>query len=501
MRVRVSVRECVRWVRRLTLLPLLAVAVLTGAPRALLIGLSYERTEVKPWLDGIKLDLQKAEQVARDMGIRDIRKLWNEEATLEGIVGAIKGLAPGVGAEDLVLIYFSGHGARVPDRGERDEHEDGQDEVLAPFDTVDFGGDNLNVLVDDDIGELLAAIPSRKVLLVVDACHSGSMTKGIRGTPKIYRYPGSRQESLGATRKGIDVRRESFTMAEAASGGANFIGIMAARDDELALATEHGSIFTNALHEAVRTFKGRGGVTVEDLFQQIEKRVAVGLQFFHPAQHHHPVLAVPSAAPELRQLRLPLVAELGGLDPPTDDPLIDAWQGVVESAASRIEFKMSRQELVPHPNLGDEYTRCLPLYAESLLTVEVVAPGDGYLNVVALTQGDSEKFVLFPNKKQPENRVRQDQTIRIPSADADAPQCMPATLDPGVRHQWTLVVALFSKAERNLYRESEAQVGSYATTDLDFPKPRQKVPRRVILATDGSRFDATGMKMLLVSEQ
>ena len=502
MRVRVSVRECARWVRRFTLLPLLAVAVLTGAPRALLIGLSYQGTEVKPWLDGIELDLQNAEQVARAMGIRDIRRLWNEEATLEGIVGAIKGLAAGVGAEDLVLIYFSGHGARVPDRGEPDEHEDGKDEVLAPFDTVDFGGDNLNVLVDDDIGELLAAIPSRKVLLVVDACHSGSMTKGIGATPKIYRYPGDRQESLGATRiKGIDVRRESFTMAEAASGGANFIGIMAAEDDELALATTGGSVFTNALHKAVHTFKGRDGVTVEDLFQQIEKEVAFGLQSFDQAQHHHPVLAVPSAAPELRQLRLPLVADLGGLYPPTEDPLINAWQEVVQSAASRIEFKMSRQELVPHPNSGDKSTRCLPLYTESLVAVEVVAPGDGYLNVVALTQGDKVKYVLFPNEKQPENRVRPGQTIRIPSADPDDPECLVATLDPGLRHQSTLVVALFSKAERNLYRESEAK-GSYATTDLDFPKPGpSKRKRRITMSSDGSRFDAAGMKMLRVSEQ
>ena len=495
MRVYVSVRKCAGWACRLALLLLLAVAVATGAPRALLIGLSYEGSEVSS-LPGIDVDLKLAEQVARDMGIRDIRRLWNAEATLQGIVSAIEELGAGVGAEDLVLIYFSGHGTRVPDRGELDEQaEDGMDEVLVAFDAMVTDEDSRNmaslrnVLVDDEFGRLLAAIPSRKVLVVVDACNSGTATKGIGATPKFYRYPGYPQERAG----------KGFPVVEAGSGGANFIGIMAAQDDELANATSDGSVLTKALHKAVRTLKDRDvrGVSVEDLFQEMEKRVVDDMRVI--AQHNssasqHPVLFVPAAAPDLRQLRLTLVAELaGGLEPPTDDPLINEWQGVARRAARQIEFKVNRQTFVPHPDPGSAATRCnAERYAESLLAVEVVAPGDGYLNVVDLQQGKSAKLVLFPNEFQPDNKVRRGQTIRIPSAS----YCLPAQLDGGVRQEWNLVVALFSEAERNLYRESKS-TGSYATTDQDIKGDS----RGFVLSADGFRYDAAGTQTLLISEQ
>ena len=406
---------------------------------------------------------------------------------MQGIVGAIKGLAPGVGAEDLVLIYFSGHGTRVPDRGVLDEQDDGMDEALVPFDVVGFAGDNLNVMVDEDFGELLAAIPSRKVLVVVDACHSGSATKGPGSTPKGYRYPGYPQVSLGATRnpKGIVVRRESLTVAESASGGATWITIGAAQDDEEAQATSDGSVFTNALHRAVSKHTGRG-VTVEDLFKQIEEQVAVELQFFARARHHHPVL---DAAPDLRQLRLPLVAERAGrLVPPTDDPLINKWQTIVRRTKERVEFKVNEQRFVQHPEPDRESKVCA--YPESQLAVEVVAPGDGYLNVVNLYQGGSDKVVLFPNQGQSDNRVRRNQTIRIPSDG----YCLPAVMAaPDRGHEWNLVVALFSEAERNLYRESKAKE-QFATTDLDLGDPKP-------FAVRAAGFDAAGSQMLLIREQ
>ena len=494
MQVRVSVRKCASWACRLALLPLLAVAVATGAPRALLIGLSYEGSEVSS-LPGIDVDLKLARQVARDMGIRDIRELWNAKATLQGIVSAIEELGTGVGAEDLVLIYFSGHGAQVPDRGEIDE-PDGLDEVLVPFDAVGTGASSLNMLVDDHFGRLLAAIPSRKVLVVVDACNSGTATKGISVFPKFWAYPGYPRTRVTKDFRSND---KGFRVADAGGGGANFIGIMAAQDDELANATGTGSVLTKALHEAVSTLMGRDvrGVTVEDLFQEMEERVASEMRVIaqhNPSASQHPVLSAPAAAPDLRQLRLPLVAELaGGLEPPTDDPLINEWQGIARSAARQIEFKVNRQTFVPHPDPGSAATQCnAERYAESLLAVEVVAPGDGYLNVVDLQQGKSAKLVLFPNEFQPDNKVRRGQTIRIPSGS----YCLPAQLDGGVRQEWNLVVALFSEAERNLYRESKS-TGSYATTDQDIKGDS----RGFVLSADGFRYDAAGTQTLLISEQ
>ena len=57
----------------------------------------------------------------------DILVLKNEQATLDGIRTAIRRhLIEQADSQDLVVFYFSGHGAQICDSGERDE-ADGRD--------------------------------------------------------------------------------------------------------------------------------------------------------------------------------------------------------------------------------------------------------------------------------------------------------------------------------------------------------------------------------------
>ena len=446
---------------------LLAMATAAfGAPRALLIGVSYQGAPYVSSLPGIDLDVNRMEQVARDLGIRDVRRLWNREATLDGIREALRDLGEGVGPDDLTLVYFSGHGTRVPDRGDRDEG-DGRDEALVPFDARPAGRDLENALVDDEVGQLLDGVPSNRLLLVVDACHSGTAAKSVsvQAFSKAYVYDTAASKDLTLPSGG------SLGFGPFGAGGAGrFIGIMASQDDETANATRRGSVLTNAVHQAVSAAMQGGGtaVTVEELFDRVDRRVAATmerLKVSQPDLSQHPSLFVVPGSEGLRRLRLPLRPGAGDgsrLDPPEDDPLINEWTRIAERARQRIGLTVLRETFTLHPAYTGTSRDCDPRYSDHLLSVEVVAPEDGYLNVVNAGQGERDPIVLFPNgKSTQDNRVRRGQRIVIPVPGAD--WCLPAASVPaGLDSQWVLIVAAFSERELNFYRDGRGS-GQFKT--------------------------------------
>jgi secreted trypsin-like serine protease len=88
----------------------------------------------------------------------------------------IRGSAPGA----RVFFFMSSHGAQVPDLN--GDEEDGLDETLVPYDTrleTQNGKQVLrNQIIDDEIDALLKRIADRNVTVVIDACHSGTGTRG-----------------------------------------------------------------------------------------------------------------------------------------------------------------------------------------------------------------------------------------------------------------------------------------------------------------------------------
>lgn len=134
---------------------------------------------------------------------QDIQTLRNEEATKQAIVEAFHSLRDQCSPEDKVYIHFSGHGQQVSDL-DGDEIDDKWDEAWIPYDAQPVASDNYNGekhLIDDELNQLLLDIrekvgPSGRILVTVDACHSGGVTRDsgsvqrgidqkfiIRGTP------------------------------------------------------------------------------------------------------------------------------------------------------------------------------------------------------------------------------------------------------------------------------------------------------------------------------
>src|ERR1700730_8848178 len=175
-------------------IPLAGLA--NASSRALLVGVGDVRNNPLP---GIDVDIENMKKVAVTMRFEpeNIKVLFNEQATSANVHGALSSwIRDGVGPNDRVLSYLSAHGTRVADA----QSANGVDDAIVMHDTVPANGRLMNVLLGRERGTAIANSPSHNVLVLVDACHSGTATRDLQldnlslGTSvavkRFYTYPG-----------------------------------------------------------------------------------------------------------------------------------------------------------------------------------------------------------------------------------------------------------------------------------------------------------------------
>lgn len=148
--------------------------------------------------------------------VNNVAIIRGQQATRAGITEAIQQhLVKKAHTGSIAILHYSGHGQQVFD--DNGEELDGFDEALVPYDapqkvegpTADYKGEKH--LRDDELGSLLSQVrqkigPSGDLIVVLDACHSGTATRGelthVRGTkvkiaPEGYQPSQSRGQSEG----------------------------------------------------------------------------------------------------------------------------------------------------------------------------------------------------------------------------------------------------------------------------------------------------------------
>lgn len=144
--------------------------------KALLVGINNYRNPSAS-LKGCVNDVSDVRGVLLDSGFspEDIRVLCDARATKANIVSRLKWLVSEVREGDVAVFHYSGHGSQVADRN-GDEVNDHLDEVLVPYDFEEHWDDPLS---DDVISGILKKVnPKAKIVCIVDACHSGTITRG-----------------------------------------------------------------------------------------------------------------------------------------------------------------------------------------------------------------------------------------------------------------------------------------------------------------------------------
>jgi len=215
-----------------------------GRHIALLIAVSryehFQETGTEPGKSRLRApvenDLPRMQKSLERWGFMqgaDMKVLADSAASRAGIRAAFRWLAARVrDSSDVVVVYYSGHGSWAPDRDGDEaklDPKDRVDEALVPWDAVDIH-DPSQLVIDDEIREWLARLVTQNVTVIVDACFSGTITRGAAASRQ--RGPVA-PPSGGGTQTALDPGNARHTLITAASAGqtASEIGFPTALGD------------------------------------------------------------------------------------------------------------------------------------------------------------------------------------------------------------------------------------------------------------------------------
>ena len=155
---------------------------------ALLIGVEdYPNLPVEYQLNYAVGDVEDLKQMLvekHQFSAGNIITLTNEQATRARITEAMGHLADRqtIGADDRVLVFFSGHGQTVP------LPEGGEMGFILPYDAkvdmngvANFSGYYTTCINMNELRNLAIFIPAKHVLFLMDACYSGIAVSGKGG--------------------------------------------------------------------------------------------------------------------------------------------------------------------------------------------------------------------------------------------------------------------------------------------------------------------------------
>jgi len=170
-------------------------------------------------------DVNMIKPVYESQGFNDMILIKDKEATREGIEDGFKKLIAKCGKGDIVLIHYSGHGQQIAD--DNGDEEDGLDETLVCYGAPSEyykGYTGEKHLRDDEFGQLIDDVRLKtgktgNVLVVVDACYSGTITRGIgkvRGGKPAIVPPGFKFNYIPENGSGL-ISKEQKTRGQANS--------------------------------------------------------------------------------------------------------------------------------------------------------------------------------------------------------------------------------------------------------------------------------------------
>lgn len=182
---------------------------------------------------------------------KNVTTLLDSEATLGAIRRELSTLASRAKPDDTVLIFFSGHGARLGD-------PNGPESALIPVD-CDPGDVSATVLLETELSSLLADIKAQRLVVFIDACHSGGAGR-FKAVDNIA--------GLGFSEKSLDRLAQGTGRVLIASSRASETSLVFPGASN-SLFTEH---LVDALRGAARTH-GDGLIRIFEIFNYVAEKV------------------------------------------------------------------------------------------------------------------------------------------------------------------------------------------------------------------------------------
>lgn len=216
----------------------------------------------------------------------NIHVITEEMATRKGIENAIDKLIQASGPGDVVVIHVSSHGQQIEDDNENEEM-DGLDECIVPYGAVYsidksiFNKVSEGYMRDDVFGEKITQLRNKlgskgDVLVTLDACHSGS---GTRGGVALARGNNSPMVSDAFAKKKLPAKDaagvfKENTRTRLKTDAATYVVLSGAQAQELnfeCLDDQNRPVgsLSYAFSKAISSLDGK--ITYRSLFAQIEE--------------------------------------------------------------------------------------------------------------------------------------------------------------------------------------------------------------------------------------
>ncbi|NJD20528.1 MAG: DUF4384 domain-containing protein [Gemmatimonadetes bacterium] len=392
-----------------------------------------------------------------------MRVLLGASATKEAIRQALTvWAAERVGDEDLLVFFFAGHGSQALD--DDGDEADGLDETLCPHDVLREAPSN--DIRDDELRSWLATVPAANVVAVVDACHSGTVTRlHSQLRPRRLARPvpaaDARARALLPGAEGTEARELGERVVELAATAPEQLaleGPFAAGPDGTPRA---GGVFTSYLVRFL--WEAPPGATYDALHARLTAVMRAG-QLAQEPQASGPTArpvfgGLPGGAPTMRIVardaaRVTLAAAgAGGL--PVGSTVVAEGGAVIRvmarapgRALGRIEsgsatvgasarldsLALPAGELLVDASLaGRELEALLRAEAERSQGIRVISPADGLPHASILADGDTVRVLGRDGRVRgsfPAGPAAQDGVLRLVRREA-ALLSLAALDDPG----------------------------------------------------------------------
>lgn len=247
--------------------------------RAVIVGINIYEHAKDSNLNAARGDALKMRDFIRDdIGLRDdqITLLLDQAATRKKVIDTlVRDLKINTKPGDRLYFYFSGHGAQLKDR--TGDEKDGKDEFIV---LADFGKKGSpGILLDDELRYIFEYFPDRRIIVVVDACYSGTISRGeipdegelartINLDPDTVLPPSFPQEAGLPPETGV--RSRSTTLIP---GQAHMDVWSAASQTQVAIEDNRGGVFTRLFLEGLGKGKadrnGNGRVSNAELLSYV----------------------------------------------------------------------------------------------------------------------------------------------------------------------------------------------------------------------------------------
>lgn len=212
----------------------------------------------------------------------EILPIVNQDATRENLLRSFESHLGKAGPDDIAFFYYSGHGSYENTSPEFETYDSkNQNETLVCYDSRLRGHQDL---ADKEIAVLLERLdPGAQKILILDSCHSGSITRGDRD--ELSRQEPAREGSSGVYRRPIDsylLPGDNYYLTQKAQGKvkiptSSHLLLSACSRDEKALERinedtgERRGLFSTQLLEVLRISDGK--ISYNDLY--LQTRIAV----------------------------------------------------------------------------------------------------------------------------------------------------------------------------------------------------------------------------------